>query len=380
MMFRALTAEPELLPGCSTSTGCPSAVYGAGAQRHVQPGRSDPAARTGRVTYRVGSPVIYRVLASTRPAQESDVRQHRRHLRPVRRSRTARPTSAGSSSTGCRPAPTGRPTATRCGDRWESVTWSETGDRVTGSRPACWRSGIEPEQRVGIASGTRYEWILADLAIMCAGGATTTVYPSTNGRGRRRTSSADSECRVVFAEDDAQIAKLTEHARPSCRTSTKVVTFDGTADGDWVIALDDLADARRRAASPSTPDVVEERIAAIRPDALATLIYTSGTTGRPKGVRLRHQLLDLRGRGDPGAGHPLRGRPAVPLAADGALLRQGAALRAARVRLRDRGRRPGRQDHRQPRRGEARRSWAPPRASSRRRTAGSSRCRPPRAG
>ena len=58
------------------------------------------------------------------------------------------------------------------------------GDLAAGGRPgrrrwprACCRSGIEPEQRVGIASGTRYEWILADLAVMCAGGATTTVYP-----------------------------------------------------------------------------------------------------------------------------------------------------------------------------------------------------------
>ncbi|MEZ5193764.1 MAG: hypothetical protein R2734_15550 [Nocardioides sp.] len=35
-----------------------------------------------------------------------------------------------------------------------------------------------PEQASGSSSGTRYEWILADLATCCA--ATTTVYPSTN--------------------------------------------------------------------------------------------------------------------------------------------------------------------------------------------------------
>src|SRR4051794_25523072 len=65
-------------------------------------------------------------------------------------------------------------------DRWESVTWAEAGEQVP--RYAAWllALGIEPEQRVGIAAGTRYEWILADLAVMCAAGATTTVYPSTN--------------------------------------------------------------------------------------------------------------------------------------------------------------------------------------------------------
>ena len=68
----------------------------------------------------------------------------------------------------------------------------------------------------------------------------------------------------------------------------------------------------RRAREPGAellaeqPDVVEERIAAIGPDDLATLIYTSGTTGRPKGVRLRARQLGLRGRGHRGAGHPGR--------------------------------------------------------------------------
>ena len=46
--------------------------------------------------------------------------------------------------------------------------------------------------------------------------------------------------------------------------------------------------ARRASISPSNPAVIEDRVAAIEPDSLATLIYTSGTTGRPKGVRLRH--------------------------------------------------------------------------------------------
>ena len=85
--------------------------------------------------------------------------------------------------------------------------------------------GLEPEQRVGIASGTRYEWILADLAVMCAAGATTTVYPSTNAEDTAYIL-GDSECRVVFAEDDEQIAKLKDH-KAELPHLAKVVTFDG---------------------------------------------------------------------------------------------------------------------------------------------------------
>jgi len=172
------------------------------------------------------------------------------------------------------------------GDGWQSVTWKAVGDRVTRLAAGLLSLGIEGEQRVGIASSTRYEWIVADLAVMAAGGATTTVYPSTNGPDTAYILS-DSECRVVFAEDDEQIAKLVEH-RSELPKVEKVVTFAGTTDGDWIIGLDDLAKLGE-ALLAEQPEIVRTTSEAIEPEALATLIYTSGTTGRPKGVRLRHR-------------------------------------------------------------------------------------------
>ncbi len=135
-------------------------------------------------------------------------------------------------------------------------------------------------------SSTRYEWILADLAIMCAGGATTTVYPSTNTDDTAYILS-DSECRVVFAEDDEQLAKLKDR-KAELPHLAKVVSFDGTTDGDWVIGLEELAKIGDEYLAEH-PGVIDETAQSIGPDQLATLIYTSGTTGRPKGVRLRHK-------------------------------------------------------------------------------------------
>ncbi|GAA4752166.1 AMP-dependent synthetase/ligase [Nocardioides endophyticus] len=172
------------------------------------------------------------------------------------------------------------------GETWESVTWRQAGDIVERLAAGLLSLGIEPEQRVGIASATRYEWILADLAIMCAAGATTTVYPTTNAEDTTYILS-DAECRVVFAEDDEQIAKLVAN-KAELPYVGKVVTFDGKTDGDWVIGLDDLAKLGD-AYLAEHPGIVEETAKAISPDALATLIYTSGTTGRPKGVRLLHR-------------------------------------------------------------------------------------------
>jgi len=178
------------------------------------------------------------------------------------------------------------------GDSWESVSWKEAGARVTRLAAGLVAVGIEPQQRVGIASGTRYEWILADLAVMCAGAATTTVYPSTMADDVAYIL-ADSECRLVFAEDATQIAKLKEQ-RGELPQLAKVVTFDGTTDGDWVIGLDELEKLGEDLLNENGA-VVEERIAGTDGDSLATLIYTSGTTGRPKGVRLRHKSWTYEG-------------------------------------------------------------------------------------
>jgi long-chain acyl-CoA synthetase len=173
------------------------------------------------------------------------------------------------------------------GDTWESVTWTEAGDRVRHLAAGLLELGLQSEQRVAIASSTRYEWILADLAIVCAAGATTTVYPSTGGDDTAYIIS-DSESRFVFAEDAEQLAKLRDH-RAELPGVDKVIVFDAAlADGDWVISLDDLAalGETHLAANPDAVDIVAK---GIQGDHLATLIYTSGTTGKPKGVRTLHR-------------------------------------------------------------------------------------------
>src|SRR5690606_20932639 len=65
------------------------------------------------------------------------------------------------------------------GDRWESVTWAQAGERVNRIAAGLLALGVQLEDRVAVASSTRYEWVLADAGIMCAGAATTTVYPTT---------------------------------------------------------------------------------------------------------------------------------------------------------------------------------------------------------
>ena len=127
--------------------------------------------------------------------------------------------------------------------------------------------------------------MLVDFAVMCAGAATTTVYPTTMATDVAYIV-ANSGSRVVVAENQTQVDKLLEH-RTELPDVSKVVIIDGNGDGDWVITLDELEQLGKQLLADS-PNAIKERVAAVGPDQLASLIYTSGTTGRPKGVRLTH--------------------------------------------------------------------------------------------
>ncbi|MYT36697.1 AMP-binding protein [Streptomyces sp. SID8356] len=177
-------------------------------------------------------------------------------------------------------------------DDWKSLSWGQAAERVYAIAAGLIALGVRPEERVALSSATRVEWILIDLGVMCAGAATTTVYPSTNAE-ESAFILADSESRVLVAEDAEQLAKARER-RAELPELAHVVVIDPTgvepaADDPegWIITLAEL-EARGNELLAKTPDAVTERVAAITSDQLATLIYTSGTTGRPKGVRLPH--------------------------------------------------------------------------------------------
>ncbi len=172
------------------------------------------------------------------------------------------------------------------GGGWKTWSWKTVGERVELIAAGLRDLGLEDGDRVAILCGTRVEWLFIDIAINCAGAATTTIYPSTTPEDVQYIT-ADSGSKIVFAENDGQVEKLVAH-KADLPAVTRVVNMDGPGGHDgWVLSMAEFEEKgkARRSAEPDEYDAVIDRIT---PQDLATLIYTSGTTGKPKGVELIH--------------------------------------------------------------------------------------------
>ncbi len=172
------------------------------------------------------------------------------------------------------------------GSSWGRYTWKEVGEKVRAIALGLRSLGLADEERAAILAGTRVEWIFCDLGILCAGGATTTIYPSSTAEDCAYILT-DSGTAMLFAENDDQVAKIAG-VRSQLPGLKKVIVIDGKGGHDgWVISLEELMQ-KGRAYDAEDSTRYEKIVASVKGDSLATLIYTSGTTGKPKGVELTH--------------------------------------------------------------------------------------------
>jgi long-chain acyl-CoA synthetase len=177
------------------------------------------------------------------------------------------------------------------------LTWAQVAARARTIAAGLHALGVRPEDRVAILANTRVEWVIADLGIMCAGAATTTVYPTTEPDDAAFII-RDSGSKVLFAENAEQAAKLAGADLPNLVAVVLIDGEGGDSPVDSPVPEMSMASLERRGAEAlaAEPDLIERIVAGIGPEQLATLIYTSGTTGRPKGVELRHEGWVWQGR------------------------------------------------------------------------------------
>ena len=181
---------------------------------------------------------------------------------------------------------------------WRSWSWTQVGEAVREIAGGLMSLGLAPGDTASILSNTVLEWVLADLAVLSAGGVSNGVYP-TDAASQVHYLCEDSRTSVLFVENDEQLDKALE-VRERLPLLRKIVVFDmdglrGLDEPD-VIGLDALR-ALGRDYNAQHPDAVAQRVAACRPEDLAILVYTSGTTGKPKGAMHTHAGLTYTVRG-----------------------------------------------------------------------------------
>ncbi|GAC1330052.1 MAG: AMP-dependent synthetase/ligase [Mycobacteriales bacterium] len=161
------------------------------------------------------------------------------------------------------------------GDEWQPVTAKEFAEQVERLAAGLIASGVEPGDRIGLMSHTRYEWTLCDYAIWTAGAVTVPVY-ETSSAEQLAWYLGDSGAVAAFVENEGYEKTLKE----ACSELPDIANV-------WQLEGDGL-DTLRDAGKDVPAEQVQERRKTATPSSTATVIYTSGTTGKPKGCELTH--------------------------------------------------------------------------------------------
>ncbi len=158
---------------------------------------------------------------------------------------------------------------------WRDVTSGEFLAEVVALAKGLVASGIEPGDKIGLMSKTRYEWTLIDFATWFAGAVLVPVY-ETSAPSQILWNLTDSGAVGMITENPDHFARFDE-----IRADAPLVR------NVWQIDLGDL-DKLAVAGKGVTDEEIERRRNLAKGSDLATLIYTSGTTGKPKGCIITH--------------------------------------------------------------------------------------------
>lgn len=169
--------------------------------------------------------------------------------------------------------------------RYVPVSTQEFGDMVRHFSLGLKELGFQPGDRLIILSENRPEWVVADMAVQCAGGVTVPVYTSLVPE-QIAYIIEDSEAAFVVVSNAEQWKKI-EAIKPRLKKVRRFITFAAETPGD-VFAFSDVVHKGQERATHN-PLIFDKEALAVQPGDVASIIYTSGTTGVPKGVILTHR-------------------------------------------------------------------------------------------
>ncbi|MEQ6145980.1 AMP-dependent synthetase/ligase [Bifidobacterium longum subsp. longum] len=160
--------------------------------------------------------------------------------------------------------------------RWQNVTTGEFHERVVSAAKGLIALGIAKGDAVTIFSSTRLEWGILDFALAAVGVVSVPIYDTDSAPQAQRIMN-DSAVKLAFADNRERFDRL-DSVKDHCPALKQILMIEGNALG----ALEGLGVA-------VSDEELNERVATVRADDLATIVYTSGSTGNPKGAELTHK-------------------------------------------------------------------------------------------
>ncbi len=166
-----------------------------------------------------------------------------------------------------------------------SMSWDEMIGQTNNVSRAIKSLGYGYDDKIGIFSGNRPEWTIADFGILAVRGVVVPFY-STSSKHEIKYIVDETEMKLMFVDNHDQLEKalwVLDH----CDTLDRLVVFEpgGILKDERCMAWKEFLEL---GSDEKYALMAEKALAEAEEDDLATIIYTSGTTGEPKGVMLGH--------------------------------------------------------------------------------------------
>jgi long-chain acyl-CoA synthetase len=185
----------------------------------------------------------------------------------------------------CRTYPKPELLKSKVGGQWRALSTAEFERKVRRLSLGLRALGLKPGDKAAILAESGPDWIVADYAILCAGGITVPIFPTLPVEHIRYILE-DSESVAVLSAGRVLGEKISSIRPQLPGLKWSIFLDEGSASGR--LSLDEVLAAGAKVEGDD-PGAFERNALAVSPEDLASIIYTSGTTGHPKGVMLTHR-------------------------------------------------------------------------------------------